>query len=200
MVLRAANSVWAFVPQEDLDKAKTVVDSAIAAHQILWLTSVEGMKIVVTSAAAEGLFGAASVTSGLSALGGDSMAAGGAGMAGGIVVVAAAPSLLTAHTIYNLCSAMENNSTTPTVVALSGAGGAVLGTSVGVVMVVESGTVAGLSASGITSGLAALGGGSVASGGAGMLGGLAAVVESDLKRQRSELLDLAVSNGFTILL
>ena len=41
--------------------------------------------------------------------------------------------------------------------------------------VAESGAVAGLSASGITSGLAALGGGSVASGGLGMVGGLAAV-------------------------
>lgn len=54
---------------------------------------------------------------------------------------------------------MENNSITPTAVALGGTLGALGGSTVGVVMVAESGAVAGLSASGITSGLAALGGG-----------------------------------------
>ena len=85
-------------------------------------------------------------------------------------------------------------------------------------MVAESGAVVGLSASGITSGLAALGGGSVASGGLGMLGGVAAVatgaalvagavggtvwlvshqiVQGKLAEQRVAMLDMAVKNGF----
>ncbi|CAK9047308.1 Uncharacterized protein SCF082_LOCUS26523 [Durusdinium trenchii] len=143
-------------------------------------------------------------------------------MVGGILVVAAAPSALTAHTIYQLCDAMENNSITPTAVALGGTLGALGGSTVGVVMVAESGAVAGLSASGITSGLAALGGGTVASGGLGMLGGVAAVagvaslgalavggvawivshelVQGKLKEQRIQMLDLACQHGFKNLL
>ena len=89
-------------------------------------------------------------------------------------------------------------------------------------MVAESGAVAGLSASGITSGLAALGGGSIASGGAGVLGGVAAVasgaavaalavsgtvwlvshvvVQEKLEEQRSKMIDMAVKQGFKSLL
>lgn len=150
------------------------------------------------------------------------MATGGFGMVGGIFVVAAAPSLLTAHAIYNLCDAMENNSITPAAVAVGGVGGALGGATLGVVLVAENGVVAGLSASGITSGLAALGGGSIASGGLGMVGGLAAVasgaavvavavggtvwavshvlVQDKLKTQRIKMLDMAVKHGFSILL
>ncbi|CAE7464130.1 PRPF6, partial [Symbiodinium pilosum] len=181
MVVTAANTIWSFVPNTHIDKAKKAVSACWDAARILSLTSVEGVKIVVTSVAAEGLCGAASVTSGLATLGGGSVAGGGLGMVGGIFVVAAAPSVLSAHAIYNLCDAMENNSLTPTAVAIGGVGGAVAGSTlldsawIGIVMVAESGAVAGLSASGITSGLAALGGGSIASGGAGVLGGVAAV-------------------------
>ena len=221
MMLKQANSIWSFVPNSYLDKAKTIVKTCWSAEQIAWLASVQGVKLVVTAAAAEGLFGAASVTSGLATLGGGSLAAGGLGMAGGIIVVAAAPSMLTARTIYKLCDAFENNSVTPTAVAVGGVAGAFGGTTVGVIMVAESGVV-GLSASGITSGLAALGGGTVASGGLGMLGGVAAVAgvaslgalavggvvwavsheltQSKLCEQRLRMLDLGCQYGFENLL
>ena len=191
----------------------------------------------------------------MATLGGGSVVSGGLGMMGGIFVVAAAPAVLSAHAIYNLCDAMENNSWTPTAVAVGGVGGAVAGSTIlvsvwldfmsfcfldrdthlsnslrtmekdlriGVVMVAESGAVAGLSASGITSGLAALGGGSIASGGAGMLGGIAVVasgaalaavavsgtawvvfhriVQDKLEQQRCKMLDMAVKQGFKNLL
>ena len=58
------------------------------------------------------------------------MAGGGLGMVGGIFIVAAAPSVLSAHAIYNLCDAMENNSLTPTAVAIGGVGGAVAGSTI----------------------------------------------------------------------
>ena len=175
MELKKEEVIWSYVPSKYLEKAKQIIDFVMDVRTVLQLTSVEGVRLVVTSAAAEATFGAASVTSGLATLGGGSVASGGLGMVGGIFVVAAAPSTLTAHAIYNLCSAMENNSITPTAVAVGGVGGAVAGSTIGVIMVAESGAVAGLSASGITSGLAALGGGSIASGGLGMLGGVAAV-------------------------
>ena len=222
IVLKKTNAIWSFVPDKYLEKAQTIIKASWSVAQIAKLTSVEGVKLIVTMSAAEGLFGAASVTSGLATLGGGSVAAGGLGMAGGIMVVAAAPSLLTAHTIYQLCDAFENNSTTPAAVALGGVTGAIGGSTVGIIMVAESGSVVGLSASGITSGLAALGGGSVASGGLGMLGGVAAVagvaslgalavggvvwavahelMQSTLHQQRIKMLDLACENGFENLL
>lgn len=222
LLLEVTNCLWSFVPDDYLDKAKALVAAAMDVRKLVRLTSIEGVKVIVLAASAEGLFGAAAVTSGLATLGGGSVAAGGAGLAGGIVVVAAAPSLLSASTLYNLSDALENNTATPTSVALGGTAGALGGTTVGVIMVSEAGAVAGLSASGITSGLAALGGGSVAAGGLGMLGGLAmvagvatgvtvvaggaawlisrAVVQGRLSKQRIEIVDNAVKLGFDILL
>lgn len=64
---------------------------------------------------------------GLATLGGGSVASGGLGMAGGIFVVAAAPSILTSHAMYNLCSTLENDAITPRAVAVGGVGGALAG-------------------------------------------------------------------------
>ena len=59
-------------------------------------------------------------------------------MMGGIFIVAATPSMLTAHTIYKLCDAMENNSVTPTIVAMGGVGGAVAGSTIGVSVMIST--------------------------------------------------------------
>lgn len=222
LVLKGANSIWSFVPDRYLNQAQGIITAAMNTDAILRLASVEGVKLVVLSASAKGLFGGAAISSGLATLGGGAVAAGGAGMAGGIVVVASAPSLLTAHSLYHVSNALENNSATPTAVAVGGVGGAVGGATIGIYLVSETGVVSGLSAAGISSGLAALGGGSVATGGSGMLGGLAAVsgiavgmalvgggllwaisrriVQDRLMLRRVQMLDMAVQHGFHILL
>ena len=95
IVLKKANAIWSFVPDKYLEKAQRMIKASCSVEQIAKFTSVEGVKLIVTKAVAEGLSGAASITSGL--LGGGSVVAG-LSMAGGIMVVAAAPSMLTAHT------------------------------------------------------------------------------------------------------
>jgi hypothetical protein len=139
-------------------------------------------------------------------------------MAGGIVVIGAAPSMLAAHTFYTISSRMENNTTTPNLVGAGGFAGAAAGSVGGVAAVSASGTTAGLSAAGVTSGLSSLGGGTVAAGGAGMLGGLAVVatgavavaaagagtaylvskpiVQSRLIENHAWLIEMALAHGF----
>ena len=86
--------IAAFVPDKYLKDANFIISLSWNLTKIARLTSVEGIKVLVLGAAAQGLSGGAAVTSGLATLGGGSVAAGGAGMAGGIVVIGAAPSML----------------------------------------------------------------------------------------------------------
>jgi hypothetical protein len=209
----AANLVWNFVPNEDLEAAKVIIKAALNAREIMKLTSVEGIKLAILAGSAQGTFGGAAVTSGLANLGGGSVAAGGFGMVGGIVVLSAAPSMLAANTIYSLAKHFENDDFTPKAVAVGGGAGAALGVGAGVAMVSEAGTVAGLSGAGITSGLSAIGG-TMIRGVAVVAGASAAVavgvtvgawglshayMQRNLKLQRNELLDLAIERGFTII-
>ena len=170
------------------------------------LLSTEGVKVALTATTADGLFGASSLAAG------GLTWAGGLGMGAGLVVViASAPSMLAATSLYKLSSAMENDSLTPQVVALGGAGGVLAGSTAGLLMVSESGTIAGLSASGLLSGLATLGGGSVMTSLA-VVGGVATLtavgvggvvwrvsrsyVQDRLLHQRSTMIDLAVQYKF----
>ena len=169
------------------------VNAAINAKKIALMCSVEGVKLIVLGAAAETLTGAASITSGLATLGAGSVASGGAGMLGGIVVVAAAPSLLAAHTLSTIVPARDH--TTRRDVLAGGVVGAV-GGGVGSVMAIgQMGAVAGFSASGITSGLAAFGGSmlagvaltaTVATGGAVAVGVIAWGISTNMSETRNE--------------
>ncbi|CAE7352071.1 unnamed protein product [Symbiodinium natans] len=208
--LTESNSIWAFVADEHLEAAKAIIDASIDMWRIAMLLSTEGVKVALTATTADGLFGASSLAAG------GLTWAGGLGMGAGLVVViASAPSMLAATSLYKLSSAMENDSLTPQVVALGGAGGVLAGSTAGLLMVSESGTIAGLSASGMLSGLATLGGGSVMGSlavGAAVVGSVAALtavgvggvvwrvsrtyVQDRLLSQRSTMLDLAVQYKF----
>merc|ERR1712194_379478 len=99
---------------------------------------------------------------------------GASGMIGGILVVAAAPSLLTEDALPHLRAAVENTCILSTHVASEGMTGVATGTVVGVVAASETG-VAALSALDSTHGVAELGG---AAGGASMAAVIFASVSS----------------------
>ena len=106
--------------------------------------------------------------SGLAAIG----AQVGAGAMGGVIVIAAAPALLGVAALNVIGQALGSDASTRLVACGAGVVGGGMGTT-GVIMAVsEMGTVAGLSGTGIASGLAALGGVLLAAGGTGMAGGL----------------------------
>ena len=96
-------------------------------------------------------------------------------MAGGVVVIAAAPSALGVVTLRQISQAIQNDTITSDISTIGGVVGAITGTGASIGAISAAGSVAGLSSWGITSGLAALGGGTVASGGLGMVGGLLVV-------------------------
>eukprot|EP00933_Yihiella_yeosuensis_P028000 TRINITY_DN21812_c0_g1_i2.p1 TRINITY_DN21812_c0_g1~~TRINITY_DN21812_c0_g1_i2.p1 ORF type:complete len:313 (-),score=46.33 TRINITY_DN21812_c0_g1_i2:83-1021(-) len=200
--LDTTNSIWSYVPENFLKRAKTVVDASAKLPDILKWTTEEGIKPIILANAAEGLFGGARTMSGLKNLGCGSAV-------GGIIVVAAYPSTMAADELANLAQAVSNDPDTTQVVQIAGYGGAATGTFVAITLVAEGG-VSGLSAAGITSGLAALGGS--------MLGGLAAVAmigfvatvvvagvaysiksafaQKELRRQRQEIEKLALTLEF----
>lgn len=211
LLVNDPNLIWTFVADADLEKARKVFDSVSAsAPRILELISEKGIIALVTKSSYDRLYGGARITQGLKNLGGE------LGMRGGIIVIAGAPSLLTAKAIYDICSIVENNSITPAVVAGASVAGAGTGVVVILGMVSEAGSVGGLSAAGITSGLAALGEG------AGMVAGLVRVavhaslitvlvggvawfithnmVQDDLAKRKNKLVDFAVKLGFKILI
>ena len=55
----AANLVWNFVPNEDLEAAKVIIKAALNAREIMKLTSVEGIKLAILAGSAQGTFGGA---------------------------------------------------------------------------------------------------------------------------------------------
>lgn len=132
-------------------------------------------------------------------------------MTGGIFVVAAYPSKLTADALANLAKAISNSPETTSTVRLAGYVGAAGSGLVAVVLVGDAG-VAGLSAAGIVSGLAALGGtvlgglSAIATGGVVItviVGGIAYLImdasaQRELDCQRKEIIELAIMFRFEI--
>ena len=167
-VLGAVDMIFCVVPDSHVRRAKKEVDAALNPL-IFGLCTTEGVKIAVLANAAEGLSGlsgGSAIMSGLANIGGGSVAAGGAGAVGGLVIVAAAPSLLAVHTLHELLPSKCHTERKALLIGSTVGGVTFGGTGVGLVS--AGGAVSGLSGSGISSGLAALGGG-------GMLGGVAAV-------------------------
>lgn len=172
-----SNAAWDFLPSKYIKLAEKQMYSSLIekTSAIGKLVVIESMKFLFTEAAYNAAFATGSVTANLSTIGGGSIAAGGFGMIGGIIIISAAPSLLTAHALYNLTSTYCNDNITPRATAIGGIFGSFFGSFAAFSAVSSSGSVGGISASGITSGLSSLGGGSIASGGCGMLGGLGVV-------------------------
>ncbi|KAF3902230.1 hypothetical protein ABW21_db0209800 [Orbilia brochopaga] len=121
------------------------------------------MGTVATACAAPGLAGGAATMSGLAQIGG--LVGGGA--ASGIVLLSAAPAVAAGIGLRKCVGRIENDDVTKNTTTV----GIVAGGTVGTAAV--GGTFVGLSGAGITSTLATLGGGTVATGGYGMAGGLA---------------------------
>jgi len=175
MTVSRGSLIWAFCPDEYLKQATSAIQAAQSMSMVMSLVTVEGLKVIIGSAAMEGTFGAATVTSGLSTLGGGSVAAGGFGMVGWIVVIAAAAGALTAHSAYNATRALDGTPQNARAVGVFSLVAATAGTAGSYTAVMSSATAGTSGAAIITSGLANLGGGSIASGGAGMMGGLCVV-------------------------
>ena len=126
------------------------------------LAMAKSAPLLVAAAAAPGLAGGASTMSGLASIG----AMAGAGAAVGVVMISAAPAALGVLGIRNAVRGAGADQQSTNVTTLAAAGGATVGTA-GV-----AATFIGASGSGITSTLAACGGGSLAAGGWGLAGGL----------------------------
>ncbi len=148
----------------------TCKGAVAAGQQVRDILSLVGASpAIVTAAAVPGAAGGAATMSGLATLGG----AGGA--LGGIVLVAAAPAVLGTAALSALSNVVGNDTVTHRAAVGSAAAGAAVGTTAVIIAVSEAGAVVGVSGAGLTSGLAALGGGSLAVGGGGMAAGLAVV-------------------------
>jgi hypothetical protein len=150
------------LPDEMVKKATAVVNAGMDARKIQALAV--QTPLLVTSAAASGLYGGAAFTNGLVSIGGS--------MVGGIVVVSMAPALLSAAALRKLVGALQNDGVTTNITTIAGVMGGITGTGVAIGIIAEGGLVVGLSGPGIMSGVAALGGGTLASGGGGVAAGL----------------------------
>lgn len=162
---------WDYVPQCHLEVAKAVVHSSAntSASLILKLTSVDGVRVMVTDLGMTALQGVLKVAAAVAAVN-TLTEIGGFFMLGGVIVISVAPSLLAANLLFNLTKSLSNDSHTSTGVAAGGMVGSLAGGYMGVTTAVNAGAGAGIS-----SGLTSLGGGALAAGGYGILGGLVVV-------------------------
>lgn len=154
------------LPNAEVSRAREIMTSLVQANATLLLAlelATAAPNIVLINAAT-GLSGGAAIMNGLAVIGSSAM--------GGIVLLSSAPSALSALALAELCSAIENDGLTAEITEVAGVAGVIVSGVTTVAAVYTEGAVVGLSAAGITSGLAAIGGGAVASGGLGMVGGL----------------------------
>ncbi|KAF3224576.1 hypothetical protein TWF191_006042 [Orbilia oligospora] len=139
----------AVLENDDIDKVLDVLKTAL------------DVGVTVAAAAAPGVAGGAALMSGLAAIGGSAV--------GGILVVAGVPAFMAGNTLRKVIKRHENNTDTNDTVVVGMVTGGIVGSATAVGSVFAGGSVVGLSGAGITSGLASLGGGAIASGGLGML-------------------------------
>ncbi|EPS38699.1 hypothetical protein H072_7542 [Dactylellina haptotyla CBS 200.50] len=167
-VIPRARAAIGVIPPFNLAPVLAVLQAILRMNNAVDF-AVSDVGAAVTAAAVPGVFGGASVMSGLATVGGTV----GAGAVGGILVVAGGPAMAVGGGICTIIDAVEDDETA----AVAGKAGVCAGGACGLAATVTSvycAGVTGLSGAGITSGLAALGGGSLAAGGSGMALGLTA--------------------------
>mmetsp|Transcript_37351 Transcript_37351/g.71595 ORF Transcript_37351/g.71595 Transcript_37351/m.71595 type:complete len:280 (-) Transcript_37351:275-1114(-) len=172
----AERTLWEFVPDTKTDRAKEFIDRRETTSGIVSIAST-GIPMLIAGGAAPATFGAAGVTSGLAFWGGGSVAAGGAGMVGGIVVLGVlAPTIVAATGLKFISNNNDNDSYSGKAILPAAAFSGAVSAGGAVAYVAASGTVSGLSGAGITSGLAAIGSGGMLAGMATLFTGVGAVV------------------------
>ncbi|KAJ7055891.1 hypothetical protein C8F01DRAFT_448743 [Mycena amicta] len=159
------------IPQRFCLLPNAMIPQAQAAVAVQALGHFEDAIVLLTSAgatviaaAAPGLAGGAAMMSGLATIGGTAV--------GGIVIIAALPALSASVGVLKIINRNQNDEVAKDAATASVVAGSIAGSCIVVTAVAEAGAVAGLSGAGITSGLAALGGGAIIEGGAGIAGGL----------------------------
>jgi len=177
------------LPNSQVDSAKHAMSHPPGTDKLVAeiAAMAAAMPVMVFGGALQAGLSGAKIMQALKSLGGTPV--------GGIIVLSSAPALLSAVALDKLCANLENDSITKKVVGAAGTTGAIAGTSIAVVAVSEAGTVVGLSASGITSGLAAIGGtmiggvvvcAAIATGGVAVVGGLAWLVTNRMRQRELE--------------